>query len=440
MARSVYRIGFDSDRLIKCNAWNNIQLLSLLTHKSQCWLGLCTGLVIWVQVNQSLPVNNCRQAMITSSHWLHVASDLASNHPAFAMYHMSSRKTVGNITIGCLSLREQTCVNNTRATLTFTPYRYCSTGNPLLATTSHVGIREFNCGIILTSGTSVRHDPYPVTEGEAEITCPTFSDVISCATQAETFTELECTMTAECTHIVAWVTRYCQSWRLKPSTSKTVSSVFHLQNTYANRQLSVIMNGETLKHDPYPVTEAEAEITCSTFSDNIGCATQAETFTELECTMTAECINTVAGVTLYCQSWRLKPSTSKTISSVFLLQNTCANCQLSQPECHHEWRNVKASSLSCTPRCYPGPHFDIWRAYVENCCQVQEPELLSKVSGTSWGTNAKTLCTLTLDLCCSVAEYCCPAWLRSSHKASIDCQLNNTMHMNSGCVWRTQIP
>ena len=151
---------------------------------------------------------------------------------------MSSRKTVSNTTIGCLSLREQTCVNNTRATLTFTPYRYCSTGNPLLATTSHVGIREFNCGIILTSGTSVRHDPYPVTEVEAEITCPTFSDVISCATQAETFTELECTMTAECTHIVAWVTRYCQSWRLKPSTSKTVSSVFHLQNTYANRQLS----------------------------------------------------------------------------------------------------------------------------------------------------------------------------------------------------------
>jgi len=253
MSRSVYRIGFDSDRLIKCNAWNNIQLVNLLTHKSQCWVGLCTGLVIWVQVNQSLPVNNCRQAMITSSYWLHVASDLASNHPAFAMYHMSSRETVGNITIGCLSLslREQTCVNNTRATLTFTPYRYCLTGNPLLVITSHVGIREFNCGIILT-GTSVRQDPYPVSEVEAEITCPTFSDVISCATQAETFTELECTMTAECTHIVAWVTRYCQSWRLKPSTSKTVSSVFHLQNTYANRQLSVIMNGETLKHDPYP--------------------------------------------------------------------------------------------------------------------------------------------------------------------------------------------
>ena len=183
------------------------------------------------------------------------------------MYHMSSRKTVSNINIVCCSLREQTCVNNTRATLTFTPYRYCLTGNPLLATTSHVGIREFNCGIILT-GTSVRHDPYTV-------------------------------------------------------------------------------------------TEAEAEITCSTFSDDIGCATQAKTFTELECTMTAECINTVAGVTRYCQSWRLKLSTSKTISSVFLLQNTCANCQLSQPECHHEWRNVKASSLSCTPRCYPGPHFDI---------------------------------------------------------------------------------
>ena len=93
------------------------------------------------------------------------------------MYHMSSRKTVSNTTIGCLSLREQTCVNNTQATLTFTPYRYRLTGNPLLATTSHFGIQEFNCGLILT-GTSVRHDPYPVTEAEGEITCSTFSDDI----------------------------------------------------------------------------------------------------------------------------------------------------------------------------------------------------------------------------------------------------------------------
>jgi len=82
-----------------------------------------------------------------------------------------------------------------------------------LATTSHVGIREFNCGIILT-GTSVRYDPYPVTEVEAEITCPTFSDDIGCATQAETFTELECTMTAECTPEMASKTEHFKN-RLK---------------------------------------------------------------------------------------------------------------------------------------------------------------------------------------------------------------------------------
>jgi len=47
--------------------------------------------------------------------------------------------------------------------------------------------------------------------------------------------------------------------------------------------------------------------------------------------------------------------------------------------------------------------------HVENRCQVQEPQRVTKVAGTSWGTYPKTLRTLALDLCYSVAEYCCPA-------------------------------
>jgi len=96
-----------------------------------------------------------------------------------------------------------------------------------------------------------------MTGDEAEITCPTFS-AISLFTLGmtsavpHTFTKLECTVTAD----IAQVTQYCQRWRLKPSTSKTVLSVFHLHNTCANRQLSVIINGKPLKHDAYPVNLA----------------------------------------------------------------------------------------------------------------------------------------------------------------------------------------
>ena len=76
-----------------------------------------------------------------------------------------------------------------------------------------------------------------------------YADDICCAIQAETFSEVECTLTAD----LAQLTKYCQQWRLKPSTSKTVTSVFHLHNSRAHRELNVSMNGQRLKHDPHPV-------------------------------------------------------------------------------------------------------------------------------------------------------------------------------------------
>jgi len=42
-------------------------------------------------------------------------------------------------------------------------------------------------------------------------------------------------------------------WRLKPSTSKTVTSAFHVHNNRSLHELNVHINGQRLKHDPYPV-------------------------------------------------------------------------------------------------------------------------------------------------------------------------------------------
>ena len=41
---------------------------------------------------------------------------------------------------------------------------------------------------------------------------------------------------------------YCRLWRLKPSPTKTVTSVFHLLNTSAARELRVHMEGQQLWH------------------------------------------------------------------------------------------------------------------------------------------------------------------------------------------------
>jgi len=62
--------------------------------------------------------------------------------------------------------------------------------------------------------------------------------------QAETFSEIECPLTADLAHLA----KYCQLWCLKPSIS-----VFHLHNNRSCRELNVHMNGQRLKHDPYPV-------------------------------------------------------------------------------------------------------------------------------------------------------------------------------------------
>jgi len=76
-----------------------------------------------------------------------------------------------------------------------------------------------------------------------------YADDICCALQVETFSEIQCTLTANLAHLA----KYCQMWHLKPSTSKTVTSVFHLHNNRFRCELNVHMNGQRLKHDLYPM-------------------------------------------------------------------------------------------------------------------------------------------------------------------------------------------
>jgi len=65
-----------------------------------------------------------------------------------------------------------------------------------------------------------------------------YADDIWCALQAESFSKIECTLTTD----LACLAKYCQLWRLKHSMSKAVTSVFHLHNKGACRELNVHMN------------------------------------------------------------------------------------------------------------------------------------------------------------------------------------------------------
>ena len=78
-------------------------------------------------------------------------------------------------------------------------------------------------------------DDRPVTRSRKFI----YADDICLAIQGQYFSELECSLSSD----MARISHFCRQWRLKPSASKTISSVFHLHNTSATRELSVYLDG-----------------------------------------------------------------------------------------------------------------------------------------------------------------------------------------------------
>jgi len=80
----------------------------------------------------------------------------------------------------------------------------------------------------------------PVTRGWKFI----YADDICRAIPGQYFSELECSLSSD----MARMSHFSRKWRLKPGASKTISSVFHLHNTSATRELSVFLDGQHLTH------------------------------------------------------------------------------------------------------------------------------------------------------------------------------------------------
>ncbi len=84
----------------------------------------------------------------------------------------------------------------------------------------------------------------PVTQSHKFI----YADDICIGTQHRTFDEVENVLNKDMDLMVDFLSR----WRLQPSATKKVSSIFHLHNAQAKRKLNIFLKGQWIKHDPNP--------------------------------------------------------------------------------------------------------------------------------------------------------------------------------------------
>jgi len=145
----------------------------------------------------------------------------------------------------------------------------------------------------------------------------------------------------------------------------------------------------------------------------------------------------MASLSEFCDKWRLTPSVTKTVSSVFHLDNRRASQEL----------NIYLSGrrISHDPHpVYLGVSLDRSLTFRQHATKTaakikSRNNLISKLAGSSWGADAQTLWSSAVALCYSVAEYCVPAWGHSSHVKLVDRQLNETMQIVSGTIRPTPL-
>jgi len=137
----------------------------------------------------------------------------------------------------------------------------------------------------------------------------------------------------------------------------------------------------------------------------------------------------------YLHTWKLKLSTTKTVSAVFHLNNKEAKRELKV--------NFNNETL---PFCSEPKYLEVtldrsltYRRHLESLCKklTSRVALLRRLAGSGWGAGATTLRTATLALVHSTVEYCGPVWCSSAHARLIDPAINDALRIVTGCLCPT---
>jgi len=131
----------------------------------------------------------------------------------------------------------------------------------------------------------------------------------------------------------------------------------------------------------------------------------------------------------YLHIWKLKLSTTKTVSAVFHLNNKEAKRELKV--------NFSNETLPfCSESKYLGVTLDrslTYRRHLESLRKklTSRVAVLRRLAGFGWGAGVTTLRTATLALVHSTAEYCAPVSCRSAHTRFIDLAINDALRMDA---------
>ena len=167
------------------------------------------------------------------------------------------------------------------------------------------------------------------------------------------------------------------------------------------------------------------------YADDWALSHQSRSWNELETTLSKD----TTAMKQYFDRWYLKMNTTKTVSTAFHLNNREAQRKL---EIQIDGATLPTDQ---NPK-YLGVTLDrqlTYRKHLEGTARKigKRNCLLRKLAGTTWGASQTLLRTSTLALCYSVAEYCAPVWMRSSHTKLVDVKLRDSMRIVTGCLKST---
>ncbi|UYV70419.1 hypothetical protein LAZ67_7002943 [Cordylochernes scorpioides] len=139
----------------------------------------------------------------------------------------------------------------------------------------------------------------------------------------------------------------------------------------------------------------------------------------------------------YFENWSLRLNPAKSVHCCFHLNNHRAERKLKL------FINNSQITHSEHPK-YLGIHLDRTLTFKTHLTKLKgklssRNNILHKLAGSSWGSDANTLRTSALALIFSTAEYCAPVWEGSCHTKLIDTQLNSTLRIITGVCQPTRI-